>query len=94
VLLKDFGFTETPTGIKGMLTHIKKVTVITTSEVSTSHIRFFRGNAIVNFLIKGTLLESGMQNTRWLNLDKTTSRTDQARKAFIEKATIMISKTK
>ena len=94
VLLKDFAFTETPSGIKGMLTHIKKVTVITTSEVSTSQIRFFRGNAIVNFLIKGTLLESGMQNARWLNLGKTTSRTDKARKAFITKAAGMVGNTK
>lgn len=91
VLLKDFAFTEIKTGLKGKLTHITKATVITTSESPTWYLKYFRGNTIEHFFIKGTLHDIGIKNATWLNSDRTTSGTDGMRKDFLKKAVKLIS---
>ncbi len=46
VMLKNFSYITTNKGLVGQLTHIKKTTIITTSDAPTWYIKYFKGNPI------------------------------------------------
>lgn len=85
VMLKNFAYVEESTGLKGLLTHIKKTTVITTSEVPTWYLRFLAGNPIKGTLIRGTFKGIGLKNVKWVNSSFTSSGKDRRRKKFLDK---------
>nr|WP_092069301.1 NAD(P)H-dependent oxidoreductase [Dendrosporobacter quercicolus]NSL47425.1 NAD(P)H-dependent oxidoreductase [Dendrosporobacter quercicolus DSM 1736]SDL88879.1 Putative NADPH-quinone reductase (modulator of drug activity B) [Dendrosporobacter quercicolus] len=67
VMLKDFAYIETRTGLKGLLGDIKRTTVITTSNSPKWYIEFFAGNPIKGVLIKSNLKGMGLRNVKWLH---------------------------
>lgn len=73
VMLKGFAYNETKTGLKGLLTHITKTTVITTSESPTIYINLIKGNPIKGVFIRGMLKDIGLKHVRWYNCDYITS---------------------
>ncbi len=73
VMLKDFAYIEGKTGLKGLLTHIKRTTVITTSELPTWYLILFSGNPIKGTFIRSTLRGIGLKKVRWLNSGMTSS---------------------
>lgn len=85
VMLKNFSYVETKYGLKGLLTHINKTTVITTSEYPTWYMKFLLGNPIKGIFIKRTLKGVGIKNVKWLNSDYTTSGKNERRKKFLQK---------
>jgi hypothetical protein len=54
-MLKDFAYQKTSTELKGLLTHVKRTTILTTSEAPTWYLRFLAGNPIKGTLIKPSL---------------------------------------
>jgi putative NADPH-quinone reductase len=84
VMLNQFSYVDTKTGIEGRLTHIEKVTVITTSKAPTWYLKYFGGNAIEKVLIKSTLKGVGIGKSEWLNLDKMTTSTPEKRQSFLD----------
>lgn len=58
VMLHQFSYQDTKTGIKGLLINIEDVTIITTSKSPTWYLKYFGGNAIEKVLIKSTLKRS------------------------------------
>jgi putative NADPH-quinone reductase len=84
VMLKNFAYTESKLGLKGLLTHIKKATVITTSESPTFYLRV-KGNPIKNIFINAALREFGIKKIVWLNHGRTKSGSEKSRRAFLRK---------
>ncbi len=86
VMLKQFAYTSSSAGmLKGLLTHIKKSTVITTSGGPTWYIRFFGGNAVKKTFIKSTLKTVGLKHATWINCSKTGPKDQEPREKFLQK---------
>lgn len=83
VMLKNFSYISTKTGLKGLLTHIKKATVVTTSEAPTWYIKWIAGNTIKRTFINVTLKSIGIRNTKWVNNPNTTSGKRKNREKFL-----------
>jgi putative NADPH-quinone reductase len=66
VMLKNFAYTEGKYGLQGLLVHIKKTTVITTSQAPSWYLKHIAGNPIQKIFIKGTLNSIGIKNAVWL----------------------------
>ncbi|SFL86363.1 Putative NADPH-quinone reductase (modulator of drug activity B) [Gracilibacillus orientalis] len=68
VLLKDFAYIENKNGtMKGLLTNIQSVKVITTGQAPKWYIQFLAGNGIKKTFIKSTLKAVGMKNIQWIH---------------------------
>lgn len=91
VMLKNFAYTESKVGLKGSLTHIKKATVITTSESPNAFLRVM-GNPIKNAFVNGTLRVVGIRRIARFNHGRTKSGSDKSRKAFLRKVEKHFSK--
>lgn len=84
VMLKNFAYVETPTGLKGLLKHIQKTLVITTSEVPTWYLNVLAGNPIQGTFIKRTLGGIGLTHVKWLNNGRTASGSPASREQFLK----------
>lgn len=85
VMLKNFAYTEGSTGLKGLLTHIKKTTVISTSEFPTWYLVLINGNPIGRTFIRSTLAGIGLKKVKWLNSGMTSTGKDATRKKFLKR---------
>ncbi|MEH0155410.1 NAD(P)H-dependent oxidoreductase [Limibacter armeniacum] len=85
VMLKDFSYVETSTGLKGLLTHIRKTKVITTSEYPTWYLKLLLGNPIQRIFINKTLKGIGLKKVMWLNNDYTTTGKRELKTKFLNK---------
>ncbi len=92
VMLKDFAYIEGKTGLKGLLTHIKRTTVITTSELPTWYLILFSGNPIKGTFIRSTLRGIGLKKVKWLNSGMTSSGKKITRTNFLHKVKMRFSK--
>lgn len=81
VLLVNFAFKETNDGIKGLLSHIKKTTLITTSGSKTK----FMGDYINDILIKKTFSAIGIKQVTHYNLGDADNLDTKQKQVFIEK---------
>ncbi|NLC65303.1 MAG: flavodoxin family protein, partial [Erysipelothrix sp.] len=73
VFTKGFAYRDGKRGVVGNLGHIKKVTVITTSNSPTWYLKYRCGNPIRNIIIKSTLKQVGITNAKCLNLGQVKS---------------------
>ncbi len=85
VMLKNFSYIETKTGLKGLLKHITKTTVITTSDSPTWYLRWLGGNTIKRTFIGATLKGIGLKQVKWLNSDYTSSGKRERKTKFLKK---------
>lgn len=85
VMLKNFSYKETNTGLKGLLTHIDRTYVISTSESPTWYLKLFAGNPIKRVFIRNTLKANGLKSIKWINSDRTTSGTNKRREKFLKR---------
>lgn len=92
VMLKDFAYMEGKTGLKGLLTHIKRTTVITTSELPTWYLILFSGNPIKGTFIRSTLRGIGLKKVKWLNSGMTSSGKKITRTNFLHKVKMRFSR--
>lgn len=85
VMKKKFAYNVGKTGVVGNLTHIKKVTVITTSTSPTWYLKVFSGNAVSKIFMNRTLKQLGMQNRRWINFGGIDNSSVKDRRDFLQK---------
>jgi NAD(P)H dehydrogenase (quinone) len=86
VLLPGFAFDEIDQELVGKLGHIKRLTVLSTSEVLTDFMRNDVGNPIETSLMNMTLAICGIvTDTLWLNCERIVSGTDQDRELYIKR---------
>lgn len=84
VLLPGYAFDEIDNQLVGKLSHIRRLTVISTSEVLSEFMRNEVGNPIEISLMKTTLGVCGIQNDMlWLNCEKIASGTLIERESFL-----------
>lgn len=88
VMLSGFAFIEDQnTGtLQGLLTSIKKTTVISTSTTDKEYIESEAGNAIQSVFIDRTLADLGIKNesTKWIHFSRVNLTTDEKRKQFLK----------
>ncbi|WP_285527313.1 NAD(P)H-dependent oxidoreductase [Bacillus altitudinis] len=88
VMLSGFAFIEDQnTGtLQGLLTNIKKTTVISTSTTDKDYIESEAGNAIQSVFINRTLADLGLKNesTKWIHFSRVNLTTDEKRKQFLK----------
>lgn len=85
VLLPGFAFDEIDQKLVGKLSHITRLTVLSTSEVLTDFMRHDVGNPIEASLINMTLAICGIvTDTLWLNCERIVSGTDLDRELYIK----------
>lgn len=87
VFKMSFAYVDTKRGVKGLLTNIKKATILTTSKSPTWYLRFFAGNAIKTVFIKGTLKQIGITNVTWTNFDNVKQRNESECNKYINNIT-------
>ena len=88
VMLKNFAYTESKTGLIGQLINIKKVTIITTSEAPTWYLKFIKGNFIDKILRKGILKDLGIKKSTWINFPNIKTSTKIKRVNFLERLNV------
>jgi putative NADPH-quinone reductase len=85
VLLPGFAFDEVDQKLVGKLDHIKRLTVLSTSEVLTEFMRNEVGNPIEKSLMNMTLAICGIvTDTLWLNCERIVSGSDLDREMYIK----------
>lgn len=84
-MLKGFAYNE-DNGWEGLLTYIKKVTVITTSTVTKSYLQNECGDPIQGVFINRTLVDLGIdaKNVNWIHFGEVTTTSDEARDKFLD----------
>lgn len=70
VMLKNFSYKATNTGLKGLLTHIEKTYVISTSDSPSWYLKLLAGNPIKRIFINNTLKGNGLKHIKWINSDQ------------------------
>lgn len=91
VMLKGFAYSKTKSGLLiGSLGHIKRTTVVTTSEAPTWYLKVI-GNPIKRVFTGSTLKQVGLKKISWLNSDYTSTGSDSRRNRFLDKVTKYIS---
>ncbi|MCY7533318.1 NAD(P)H-dependent oxidoreductase, partial [Bacillus altitudinis] len=94
VMLSGFAFIEDQnTGtLQGLLTNIKKTTVISTSTTDKEYIESEAGNAIQSVFIDRTLADLGIKNesTKWIHFSRVNLTTDEKRKQFLKEISQII----
>lgn len=70
VMKHNWAYTATRTGIKGRLTHIREVLVLTTSTAPTWFLKRLAGNAINGVFLGSVMKQLGMGGRRWVNYGK------------------------
>jgi len=94
VMLNGFAILEDKkTGtLTGLLTHIKKTTVISTSTTDKEYIESEGGNAIQGVFINRTLADLGIKNeyTKWIHFSRVNLKTDEKRKQFLGELPLQI----
>jgi len=83
-MLANFAYNE-DNGWTGLLTYIKKATVITTSTVTQEYLETESGDPIQGVFINRTLADMGInpQKNKWIHFGKVNITTDEARTAFL-----------
>ncbi len=89
VLLPGFAFDELENQLVGKLSHIKRLTVISTSEVLSDFMRKEVGNPIEISLMNTTLGVCGIKNDMlWLNCEKIASGSLIERESFLNRVKV------
>jgi len=83
-MLNGFAYNEN-NGWKGLLTYIKRVTVITTSTVPASYLERDCGNPIKDVFINRTLADLGIdpKTVNWIHFGEVNVTTDEKREKFL-----------
>lgn len=92
VMLVDFAYRKKGYQMIGLLTHIKRAVVISTSEAPAIYFRMFCGNPIGQSFTKNTLKCIGVKRTKWINNDFTASGSLKSRERFLQKVRRAVQK--
>lgn len=84
VMLKNFAYTESSTGLKGKLTHIKSTKVITTGQSPRWYLKYFAGNLIQKTFINATLKGVGMNHAKWIHCGDVSKGAQAKREKFLQ----------
>ncbi|MCF6160909.1 NAD(P)H-dependent oxidoreductase [Furfurilactobacillus milii] len=84
VMKPQFAYVNTPRGVKGRMTNIKRADVLTTSTSPTWYLKLFSGNAIKPVFMGATLKQLGIKQRHWTNCGGITNSHFSQRQAFLK----------
>lgn len=90
-MLNNFAYVDTNTGIKGLLS-LDKCLTITTSKSPTWYLKYFGGNNIQKVFLNLTLKGVGVKQTKWVNFGSIKQSNAQTRKDFLQKIRQAVAK--
>ena len=67
---QNWAYHPTASGVKGHLTHIQQVLVLTTSTAPTWFLRRFCGNYVGSVFLGAAIKQVGMHGRTWVNFGK------------------------
>ena len=70
VMKQNWAYHATASGVKGHLTHIQQVLVLTTSTAPTWFLRRFCGNYVSSVFLGAAIKQVGMHGRTWVNFGK------------------------
>ncbi|APX71444.1 NAD(P)H-dependent oxidoreductase [Companilactobacillus allii] len=84
-MVKGFAYNE-DNGWTGLLTYIKKTTVITTSTITKEYLKTESGDPIQGVFINRTLADIGLkpENTNWIHFGEVNITSDEVRTKFLK----------
>ncbi len=82
-MLKNFEYTESSTGLKGKLTHIKSAKMITRGQPPRWYVKCFAGNMIQKTFINATLKGVGIKNAKWFHCGDVSKGAQVKREKFL-----------
>ena len=85
VMKMNFAYTVTPLGVRGLLTHIKSILVISTSTSPTWYLRLACGNAIEKVFLNSVAKQWGIKKRKWINCGRVNLVSDRIRQRFLSK---------
>lgn len=85
VMKRTWAYDATPSGLKGRLTHIRQVLLMTTSAAPTWYLRVACGNAIPRVFLGTTLRQLGMRGRKWVNYGRVEHGGPERRRAHLAK---------
>jgi len=85
VMKQKWAYEPAPSGVKGRLTHIEQVLVLTTSTSPTWYLRYLAGNAVGSVFLGATAKQLGMRGRRWVNFGRVGKSSGQRRADHLEK---------
>lgn len=93
VMLSNFAYDES-SGWKGLLTNIKKVTVITTSTITKDYLVNQCGDPISGVFINRTLADIGLdpKHSNWIHFGQVNTTTDEKRNEFLDEVVKLYEK--
>lgn len=81
-----YEYTRSGYGMKSILKHQKKTTVITTMNTPKPVYKFIFGNPLRGALIKGTFKKTGMKNVEWISFHMVKASSEKTRKKWLHTA--------
>ena len=84
VMKVNFAYVPGTTGPKGLLTHIGKATLITTSTTPNFALKLFLRNPIKRVFVNLVLKQIGIAQREWLNFGNITNSKAEQREAFLQ----------
>lgn len=84
VMKVNFAYEPGATGPKGLLTHIQRATLITTSTTPNFALKLFLGSPIKRVFVKLVLKQIGIARREWLNFGNITHSKAEQREAFLQ----------
>lgn len=85
VMIDGFAFEPDSSGkLQGKLTNIKRVTLISTSEIPTWYLKYVTGDSIRKPFMSRTLKDLGITSSKWFNIGRVGSTTDEKRRDFLD----------
>ena len=84
VMKINFAYEPGATGPKGLLTHIQKATLITTSTTPNFVLKYLLGNPIKRVFINLVMKEIGIGKREWINFGNITHSKPAQREAFLQ----------
>jgi len=82
VLLKQFAYVESKTGLKGLL-DIDEVLVVSTSTAPTFYLKYFCGNTVGKAMLGHTFKGVGAKRCKWVNCGRVNLAAQEKRQAFL-----------
>lgn len=83
VMKVHFAYRSTPTGLAGLLTHVRNATVLTTSASPTQYLQEACGDALQKVFVDTTLKQLGVQAGQWVNCGGQDLATPEGREKFL-----------
>ena len=82
VLLKQFAYVESKTGLKGLL-DIDEVLVVSTSTAPTFYLKYFCGNTVGKAMLGHTFKGVGAKRCKWVNCGRVNLAAQEKRQVFL-----------